>query len=170
VSPDRPELELAVAGLAAQATTPSQYELEAGGHPPSRASIPRETRAREEDCETASPCATEPRRLPGRPSALTRERADRLVALLSAGETVTSAAATLGVSRRTVERWRARAWSREPRDAPFVVLERRLRDVLRARDVPDELELEDWSELARRLELDQPDRWSLIDDDVAEVA
>ena len=105
-------------------------------------------------------------RLPGRPTLLDEELADRLVALLESGATITDAAFALGVSRRTIERWRARAWSREPRDAPFVELERRVRDALAAQTpsaTPDELELEDWRELAARLEADDPLRWALDD-------
>lgn len=111
-------------------------------------------------------------RPPGRPTKLDAAVADRLVELLGAGVTITEAATELGVTRRTVQLWRARAWSRDPRDAPFVELERRLRDAVaspsplgapvltgdRDADAPDPPP-DDWREIAARLEANDPLRW-----------
>jgi hypothetical protein len=71
-----------------------------------------------------------PPRRRGRPSSLTPERADTLVGLFAAGATVTDAAATVGVTRRTVELWRARAYSTRPEDRLYVDLEKRLQQAL----------------------------------------
>lgn len=105
---------------------------------------------------------------PGRPSKLTPERAERLVELLAAGATTAQAAEALGVSRRTIQVWRARAWSRESRDAPYVALERRLRArSLHERRTPRveaaEPEPEDWQSIAARLEREAPERWAAPD-------
>jgi hypothetical protein len=111
-------------------------------------------------------------RPPGRPTKLSPELADRLVALLADGATTTAAAAELGVTRRTIQLRRARAWSRDPRDAPFVELAKRLRDAVASPSpleapVPtgdgdadaSDLAPDDWREIAARLEANDPFRW-----------
>jgi hypothetical protein len=69
----------------------------------------------------------------GRPTKLTDDVAWRLVGLICAGHSITAAAAEIGVDRRSVERWRARAYSSRPEDAPFVSFERALTRGLIAR-------------------------------------
>ena len=59
------------------------------------------------------------------PTKLTPEVVDRLVGLLAGGASSATAAQAVGVSRRTVETWRARAWSQRPQDRLFVELEQR---------------------------------------------
>jgi hypothetical protein len=88
--------------------------------------------------------------------------ADRLVELFEQGATLTAAAAEIGVTRRTVQAWRARAWSREPRDLAYVELERRLLAARSARVAPAPPEPpESWEELVTRLEAVSPERWAL---------
>jgi Helix-turn-helix domain len=90
-----------------------------------------------------------PRR-PGRPSSLTPEIADRLVQLLASGVTLTDAAASIGVTRRSVQNWRHRAYSSRLQDRPYVELEKRLQ----------RMELEraarPWEAILGGLELRQP--------------
>jgi hypothetical protein len=66
---------------------------------------------------------TKPRR-PGRPSKLTPDVSSELLALVVAGVPVMHAAAKVGIDRRTVARWRRRAYSSRPEDRPYVMLER----------------------------------------------
>ena len=100
----------------------------------------------------------------GRPSKLTPELADRLVALLAGGATIASAAAAVGVDRRTIQQWRARAYSRDPRNRPQVELERRLQaarlDAAARTAAP--APTDDWQAAARRLEAMAPSRWGLV--------
>jgi hypothetical protein len=103
----------------------------------------------------------------GRPTKLTPERAARLIALLCAGATVTDAAAATGVDRRTIQLWRARAYSRDPGDERCVAFERDLRDALRAaltaaRAVPEPAD--EWRGHAARLEAMYPQRWGPLGD------
>jgi transposase-like protein len=95
-------------------------------------------------------------RRPGRPIALTSERADRLVALLGAGASVPVAARALGVDPATIRNWRARAWSQRPQDQPFVELEKRLQAAAAQGQV-------DWEASAAWLEREFGERWSLPD-------
>ena len=92
----------------------------------------------------------------GRPTLLTPAVADELVAVLAAGGSIHDAAASTGVSARTIFEWRRRAWSRDPLDARCVALERRLRDALAvartATRSQDELDLDDWRQIAARLD------------------
>ena len=106
---------------------------------------------------------TAQKRPPGRPSKLTDERADRLVALMADGSSITAAATAIGVSRRTLQNWRARALSRSPADQVFVTLERRLRATRPPCHLPARSAPEDWRDAAARLEADFPSRWSLPD-------
>lgn len=62
----------------------------------------------------------------GRPSKLTNDTAWTLVGLLVAGRTLNDAAAAVGVSPRTVQRWRKRAYSSRPEDAAYVEIEQAL--------------------------------------------
>jgi Homeodomain-like domain len=65
-----------------------------------------------------------PRRGRGRPAKLTDVLAIEIAALLLAGHSTTEVAERLGVSRRSIQHWRRRAWSRDERDAACVLLER----------------------------------------------
>lgn len=62
----------------------------------------------------------------GRPSKLDDTLAVEIAARLLAGDTVTDVAQSLAVSPRSISRWRQRAWSRDERDAPAVLLEQML--------------------------------------------
>jgi hypothetical protein len=66
------------------------------------------------------------RRRRGRPAKFTPALGWQLVALLVAGASLGHACAEVGISVRTAQRWRARAWSRDPADAPYVEIERAL--------------------------------------------
>jgi transposase len=94
----------------------------------------------------------------GRPTKLTPELADRLVALLGAGSTVTAAARELGVSRRSIHYWRSRAWSRRDQDRPFVELERR---IVAARLWALRPPAQSWRQSAAFLETEFPQRWGV---------
>lgn len=76
----------------------------------------------------------------GRPSKLTDGVAWRLIGLICAGRSITEAAAEVGVDRRSVERWRARAYSSRPEDQPFVEFERALTRGLIARTETEQRE------------------------------
>jgi hypothetical protein len=89
--------------------------------------------------------AAENRRTRGRPIKLTPEIADTLVAQLTLGATLEDAAHIAGISSRTLRAWRARAWSKDASDAPFVELEKRVRDTRPARTV------ESWEDVAARV-------------------
>jgi transposase-like protein len=97
----------------------------------------------------------------GRPTLLTADVADRLVAELAAGANLSDAARVVGISDRTLRAWRARAWSRAREDRPFVELEQRVRAALaRARIAPIEPPREEpWQAVASRLALSNPDVW-----------
>jgi hypothetical protein len=82
----------------------------------------------------AKKLAERARRRPGRPTKLNDELADRLVLLVEAGVPLSSAATTLGVTARTIQLWRARAYSTRPQDRPHVELERRLQRALGRRE------------------------------------
>jgi hypothetical protein len=66
------------------------------------------------------------RRQRGRPAKFTPDLGWRLVALLVAGVPLVRACEELGISPRTAQRWRARAWSRDPADQAYVEIERAL--------------------------------------------
>jgi hypothetical protein len=97
----------------------------------------------------------------GRPSKLP-ELADRLVELMAGGATVTAAAAELGISRRTLQTWRARAYSREPHDRPHVLLEQRVQAARVEAAASASAPVEDWRTLAARLEEMDPLRWGPV--------
>jgi hypothetical protein len=63
---------------------------------------------------------------PGRPPKFTPEVAWRVIALLSAGTTVDAAAVDVGVTPRSIQAWRRRAYSRAPADRGYVEFERAL--------------------------------------------
>jgi hypothetical protein len=99
--------------------------------------------------------------LGGRPSLLTPELADRLVAELRAGAGLADAARACGLDPRLVRAWRDRARSHDPRDAAFVALARRLEAARlvaarRAGHAP-----RTWQEAAVALASQYPDRWEL---------
>jgi hypothetical protein len=60
----------------------------------------------------------------GRPPKLDDALAIEIAALLLVGHSTTDVAQMLGVSRRSIVNWRARAWSRDERDRVCVKLER----------------------------------------------
>ena len=99
----------------------------------------------------------------GRPSKLTPDLVDRLVALVADGASVSAAAADVGVTLRTVQAWRARAFSRDPRDAAHVAFERRLQAarVDAARRSSATPAADDWQIAAAQLESIAPERWLL---------
>jgi transposase-like protein len=84
----------------------------------------------------------------GRPTKLTPELRDQLLAQLAAGAGLAEAATASGISARTLRSWRQRAWSPRPEDRPYVELERQLRDA-RASDPPG---AEAWRSTAEILE------------------
>ena len=108
--------------------------------------------------------AAEVQRPRGRPTKLDQASADRLVALLRSGVTLEAVAAILDVDRRTVQRWRARAWSRDPRDAIYVELEKRLREAPAATARAVASQLPAWETVAAGLELEHPERWGPVDE------
>jgi transposase-like protein len=65
----------------------------------------------------------------GRPTKLTPELRDQLLANIAAGAGLAEAASASGISERTLRAWRQRAWSRRPEDRPYVELEQALRDM-----------------------------------------
>jgi hypothetical protein len=79
------------------------------------------------------PIATKPApRRPGRPTKLTDDVAWRLIGLIASGVPITHAAAEVGVDRRSVERWRARAYSTRAEDRACVEFEQALTRALLA--------------------------------------
>jgi Transposase len=102
---------------------------------------------------------------PGRPSKLTPQVAVQLAEQLGAGAAVGEAARAVGVSRRTLQLWRARAYSSRPEDQPYVSLERRIQRAVaahRPRATP-------WEEAAAWLEAEHPERWGLRESDIDEA-
>jgi transposase-like protein len=61
---------------------------------------------------------------PGRPPRFTPDVAWRVIALLTAGSTVEATAADVGVTPRSIQAWRSRAWSHDPADRQYVEFER----------------------------------------------
>jgi transposase-like protein len=102
----------------------------------------------------------------GRPSLLTADFADRLVAELAGGATLGGAAAVVGVNPRTLRAWRQRAWSRRPDDLPYVQLERRVQQALRrARGTTSEPHhAEPWQAAPARLAASNPAEWGQLTD------
>jgi transposase-like protein len=94
----------------------------------------------------------------GRPTLLTAELADRLVAELAGGATLRDTAALVGVNPRTLRAWRHRAWSRRPDDAPYVELEQRVQRALGHARVTA-TSSEPWQLAAVRLMASDPARW-----------
>jgi hypothetical protein len=56
----------------------------------------------------------------------------QLVALVARGDTISAAAAEVGVTRQSVAAWRACAYSSRPGDAPYVAFEQTLTRALLA--------------------------------------
>ena len=104
---------------------------------------------------------TNAKKSPGRPSKLTPDVANTIVAMIAAGNTVASAAAAADVTPRAIQHWRARAYSRRPEDRAYVELEQFLQRAklaaaeyepqLRREPDPDKPTLE---ELLRDLDVD----------------
>jgi hypothetical protein len=89
------------------------------------------------------------------PAKLTRRRENRLLELIATGVTLAEASRAIEVSRKTIYK-HARA------DAVFAEL---LRDARESRaSTMVETELPDWRAIARQLEAEHPERWSLPDD------
>jgi len=105
----------------------------------------------------------------GRPSRLTPEVADALVELLGRGTTVTEAAAQLGIARRSIQGWRARAWSRRPEDRPYVELEQRIQRALPPVEPEPERPLQTVEEAIAWLQAEAPERWRLGHGDFEDV-
>jgi hypothetical protein len=100
-------------------------------------------------------------------SLLTPEVADRLVALLKAGNYDAVAARAAGVSERTLTHWLNRGKSSLPQDEPY----RELRDrIVRARAEGEAVHVarvaqaaqEDWHASAWFLERSYPERWGRV--------
>jgi hypothetical protein len=114
--------------------------------------------------------AQKPRRC-GRPSKLDDELADRLVTLLAAGTPLGAAAVACDIAPRTLQLWRARAWSDRVEDRAHVELEKRVREALvvaaarergRVAILPDVVPVP-WEVAAAALELAAPERWAQRD-------
>jgi hypothetical protein len=98
----------------------------------------------------------------GRPSALTPEVADVLIARLAAGDTLAAAARAAGIGPRTLRTWRHRAYSTAAQDRLHVALERRIEAALlvaaRRAAHPSP---RTWQEAAAVLVSQYPERWEL---------
>jgi transposase-like protein len=88
----------------------------------------------------------------GRPTKLTPELGDQLLAQLAGGARLAEAASASGISARTLRSWRQRAWSARPQDRPYVELEQRLRD---ARATAARRDPEAWLTTAEILEANE---------------
>jgi transposase-like protein len=91
-----------------------------------------------------------------------------LVDRVEAGSSLERAAQAVGVTSRTLRRWRRAAWSTRPEDRGCVELEQRLLFALgRAQAAQRKPEPEPWEAAADVLARDYPDRWGppLVDDD-----
>jgi hypothetical protein len=87
----------------------------------------------EKTAESGRGDRTETHEAPTRtPIAVDEDVADEVVALITAGHSITSAATQVGVSRRSIQMWRRRAYSRAPEDAPYVAFEQYLQRALLA--------------------------------------
>jgi transposase len=104
--------------------------------------------------------AAENQRRRGRPGRLTPELADAIVTQISAGTSLAEAARLCGLGPRTLRSWRRRAWSREPVDAAFVALERRVQAALATRPAKSP----SWEQVAAALEREYPERWGPPDE------
>ena len=98
----------------------------------------------------------ETKRAPGRPPTLDSKLASEIAALLIAGHSTTDVAQIVGVDRRSIARWRARAWSDREADRDCVELERMLvRGLLaRAEIGQPRVVLQPLDDLLRDLDLD----------------
>ena len=82
--------------------------------------------------------------------------------LLAGGASVAAAARECGVSVRSVQAWRARAWSPRPQDRPYVELERRVQAARVEAAARAPAPVEDWKAAAARLEEMNPLRWGPV--------
>ena len=95
----------------------------------------------------------------GRPTRLTPELADQLIAQLQAGANLGAAARACGLDPRTVRAWRERARSREPRDEPFVTFARRIEAARLAAARQTDPPPRSWEEIAAQLAVEDPTEW-----------
>jgi transposase-like protein len=91
----------------------------------------------------------------GRPTKLTPELCDQLLAQLATGAGLAEAASASGISARTLRSWRQRAWSPRPEDRPYVELEQRLRDARTAVAPVGSTDPEAWRSTAEILEANE---------------
>jgi hypothetical protein len=104
------------------------------------------------------------RRSPGRPTSLTADVKDAIVALVKSGNDVKTACAVVGVGRATYYRWMARGRSDEPGHAAYRVF---AEEVDKARAVAEtrlvavlaDASRLDWRVALERLERMYPERW-----------
>jgi transposase-like protein len=101
----------------------------------------------------------------GRPTKLTPELRDQLLAQLATGAGLAKAATARGISARTLRSWRQRAWSTRSADRPYVELERQLRDA-RASAPPGP---EAWRSTAELLEANERAWRELVADDLYDL-
>lgn len=97
----------------------------------------------------------------GRPSKMTRIRADEFVRLIDTGVSIDDAAAAVGVTPRTVRHWRQRAWSARAADLPFIAFEKAVQRALGRRELAGNVAgVENWESVAMLLEREFPERWA----------
>jgi transposase-like protein len=108
--------------------------------------------------------ATGSRRSPGRPTSLTPELQDAIVALVKSGNDVKTACAVVGVGRTTYYRWMARGASDDPADAAYRVFAaeveqaRAIAEAALVRSLADVSRL-NWRVALERLERMYPHKW-----------
>ena len=78
--------------------------------------------------------------------------------MLGAGVGVADTARELGISRRTIQVWRARAYSTRPEDQPYVELEQQIWRAI-ADGRPRTPRLASWEKATAMLEDQFPERW-----------
>lgn len=100
----------------------------------------------------------------GRPSLLTQETADRIVALLRAGNYVHTTVAAVGIGHRTFNDWMLRGASERPEDEPYRLLRERVEETRSAAEIDSVALISraaagDWRAAAWLLEREHPQRW-----------
>jgi transposase len=104
------------------------------------------------------------RRPPGRPTSLTPELQDAIVALVKEGNDVKTACAVVGVGRTTYYRWLSRGSSDDPEDAAYRVF---AQEVERARAIAEarlvralaDMSKLNWRVAMERLATMYPEKW-----------
>lgn len=102
----------------------------------------------------------------GPASGLTPALGDQLVTLLSAGNYIGTAAATVGISRRTFDHWMQRGRSEAPQDAAYRELRERVEraraegEALNVAAIAREARGGNWQAAAWMLERQWPERWA----------